>query len=901
MTMDAGHRIGTYEIVGAIGAGGMGEVYRAADTNLARQVAIKVLPEAFAQDAERLARFEREAKTLAALNHPNIAQIYGLEKSHGTYALVMELVEGEDLSQRIARGPVPLDEALPIAKQIAEALEAAHEQGIIHRDLKPANIKVKGDGTVKVLDFGLAKFAEPSAAVGTTPSPLSMSPTITSPSLMTGVGVLLGTAAYMSPEQAKGRPADKRSDIWAFGCVLFEMLTGKRAFGGEDVSETLASILRDQPDWHALPPATPPAVRDLLQRCLSRDRNRRIDAGVARFLLDYEPSSATAPKRSKPAVRWLVGIGITVALVGTSATIAWRLKPDPPSPPVTRFTAQIPSAAPLTTGSPFVDLTMAPDGSTIAYAVTPVGELAQLVLRRMDRADATVIRGPARVNAPFFSPDGRWIAFLADGELRKVPVTGGPPLLICRVPTQLRGAAWGAGDVIVFSNPMPGGINGLQRVSAAGGEPTILTRPDTAKGELWHTLPEVLPNGRVVLFTVSFARQGNTTIDAVDLRTGQRKTLIRGGTQARFVEPGFLVYQSGGSLMGVRFDPEAVAVIGEPLPMLDGVLTKNSGASEFAVSHNGTLAYVGAANGATYPNRTLTWVTRDGKEQPIDAPPRPYVYARLSPDETRIALDVRDENQDIWIWDLTRRTLTRLTTTPVLETSPIWTPDGTKIVLGSQRPGPSNLFVQSADGTGDLEQLASAPINQVPTSLSPDGRQVLFWQNGVLGLDLMLLRLDTRRTETLLATRFDESNGAISPDGRWVAYQSNESGDTQVFVRPFPAASSGRVQISTSGGFRPIWAHSGRELFYFNAAGELMATRVDATGPFKAGGSVKVLDAKYFAGTSGAGARTYDVSRDDQRFLMIKEPLTPAGRLTPPNIEVVVNWRNDVAARLGSR
>jgi serine/threonine protein kinase/Tol biopolymer transport system component len=900
MSFGPGTRLGPYEIAALIGEGGMGKVWRAHHAALNRDDALKVLPDAFASDPDRLARFRREAQVLASLNHPNIAHVYGLEQADGVPALVMELVEGETLADRIARGPIQLDEALPISMQIAGALEAAHEQGIIHRDLKPANVKLRPDGTVKVLDFGLAKALEPLAETG---RDATLSPTITSPVMMTGVGVLLGTAAYMSPEQAKGKPADKRSDIWAFGCVLYEMLTGKRAFGGEDVSETLASILRDQPDWHVLPAGLPSAVRDLLQRCLTRDRNRRIDAGVVRFLLDYESSPATAPKRSEPALRFLAWIGISLALIGTSAAIAWRLKPDPTIPPVTRFTAQIASAAPLITGSPYVDLTMAPDGSAIAYSVAPAGQQAQLMLRRMDRADATVIRGAGSAVAPFFSADGRWIGFVGDGELRKVPVTGGPPLLICGVPTQLFGAAWGASDVIVFSNPRPGGINGLQRVSAAGGEPTILTRPDAAKGEVWHILPEFLPNGRVVLFTVEFTRQSNTMIDAVDLATGQRKTLIRGGTQARFVEPGFLVYQSGGSLMGVRFDPEAVAVIGEPLPILDGVLTKNaSRATEFAVSRNGSLAYVGAANGAiTYPDRTLTWVTRDGKEQPIEAPAHPYVYARLSPDQTRIAVDVRDQNQDIWIWDFSRRTLTRLTTTPVLETSPVWTPDGTKIVLGSQRPGPSNLFMQSADGTGDLKQLASASINQVPTSISPDGRQVLFWQNGVMGLDLMLLHLETGRTETLLATRFDESNGVISPDGRWLAYQSNESGDIQVFVRPFPSVSSGRVQISTSGGFRPLWAHSGRELFYFNAAGELMATHVDTTGAFKAAASVKVLDAKYFAGTSGAGARTYDVSRDDQRFLMIKDPLTPEGRPTPPNIEVVVNWRNDLTARLGSQ
>jgi serine/threonine-protein kinase len=634
MPLALGTRLGAYEITGELGAGGMGEVYRATDTVLKRQVALKVLPPEVADDSERVARFQREAEVLASLNHPNIAHLYGLERSDGTLALVMELVEGPTLADRIARGVVPLDEALPIAKQIAEALEAAHEQGIIHRDLKPANIKVRDDGTVKVLDFGLAKAMATPATNSAAATVLTNSPTVTSPALMTGIGVLLGTAAYMSPEQAKGRPADKRSDVWAFGCVLYEMCAGKRAFEGEDVADTLAAVLRGAPDWNALPRTTPPAIQTIVRGCLEKDRQARIaDVSVIKFLFGHSFSTPVPVGRSARRALVLAGTALAAIAVGAAA---WVLKPTPSTAaavPV-RFALTPSSSSPLLITSPFRDFVLSPDGSRIAFVVGSGAFDNQLMTRALGELDAAPVRGAANVANPFFSPDGRWIGFFnnATRQVMKIPTGGGPPSVICLLGASLGGATWTADGRIVFGTTDPGG---LFVVPDTGGQPKALTTPDSARGETSHVLPAALPNGDL-LFTAltAGAPPNNRNVMLFDHVSGQSKVLIAGGGQPEYIDPDTVVYAFGGSLRAARLNMTRGEIVGEPTPMVNDVLTKAAGGFlgivEFSVSRNGTLAY---SAGGTIANgnqtlRTLVWVNRRGEEILASPSDRIQRYAR---------------------------------------------------------------------------------------------------------------------------------------------------------------------------------------------------------------------------------------------------------------------------------
>jgi serine/threonine-protein kinase len=712
MGLTVGARLGPYEILGALGAGGMGEVYRARDTKLGRDVALKVIPDTFALDADRLARFSREAQVLASLNHPHVAAIYGFEDSGETHALVLELVEGETLADRIARGAIPLDEALPIAKQIAEALEAAHEQGIIHRDLKPANIKITPDGVVKVLDFGLAKLAGPAEAgpyvqqgVGARFSrPDTLSPTITSPAIMTGVGVLLGTAAYMSPEQAKGREADKRSDIWAFGCVLYEMLTGKGPFAGDDVSDTLANVLKREPDWSALPATVPVSIRALLHRCVEKDRRKRVaDVSTALFVIDEQASlrgsvAASAASRAQTdaavsevrrvlarSTRWRVAIASAATLLVVAAvatTLTWiATRPVPPR--VSRLTITPSSAAALSINGVDRDLAITPDGSHVVY----VGNRGtQLFVRALDALDPVVVfTGSPR--GPFVSPDGQWIGFV-DGAiaLKKVAVTGGPAVPLATIDGTSRGAAWEPDDTIIFATG--NSTTGLQRVAAASGRTTVLTRPDHAQGEADHVWPELLPGGRAVLFTITAATGGldAAQVAVLDLQTGMRKVLVRGGSNAHYMPSGHLVYAAAGTLRAVPFDLTRLETRGTAVPVIPNVVTTNTGAVDAVVAGDGTLAYVAGAGAAgAFTQRTLVWVDRQGRETPIPAPPRQYVYPRLSPDGTRVAVYGQDQEQDIWVWNLSHTTLTRVTFDPGYDSYPVWTPDGRRLIFTSDR------------------------------------------------------------------------------------------------------------------------------------------------------------------------------------------------------------------------
>ena len=683
MPLTIGNCVGPYHVLALIGEGGMGEVYRARDTKLDRDVALKVLPEAFTADPDRLARFEREAKVLASLNHPNIGSIYGLEEAEGVRALVLELVEGPTLADRIKQGPIPLNDALPIAKQIAEALEAAHEQGVIHRDLKPANIKVKDDGTVKVLDFGLAKAFQPDA------SDLSAaSPTISLTAAATQMGMVIGTAAYMSPEQAKGKVVDKRADVWAFGAVLYEMLVGQKPFTGKDVSDTLAAVLRIDADFDALPDETPPRVRQVLKACLQKEPKDRVrDIGDVSLAMDgtfdtpaVETSSSVKPAQLQVWQRPTPALVVALALLAFGGlAVGTVMRPVLPSPgSLARFVVITPPDGPLFRSRNTPEVAISPDGTRIVYGSgTGPAATRQLYLRHVDQLDASPLRGTERGNAPFFSPDGEWVGFQdAANTLKKVSVLGGPAVTICDVDGFSRGMSWAADDTIVFATTSS---NGLMRVPAVGGEPEVLTTVDPEGAETAHAWPEVLPNGKGVLFTAWSGSDDGSRIAVVSLETGEITYLVPGGSNPHYSPTGHIVYGVGGTLRAVGFDAERLALTSNnPVPVVENVNTKPSGAANFSLAGNGSLVYVAGAGGAGGgPQRTLVWVDREGREEPIGLPPNAYAYARLSPDVTRLAVHIGDpENTDVWISELARGTLTRLTTDPAGDFAPLWTPDG---------------------------------------------------------------------------------------------------------------------------------------------------------------------------------------------------------------------------------
>jgi eukaryotic-like serine/threonine-protein kinase len=892
----------------------MGEVYRATDTNLGREVAIKVLPEAFAQDPDRVARFEREAKTFASLNHPNIAIIHGLDKSQGTYALVMELVEGEDLSQRIARGPIPIDEALPIAKQIAEALQAAHEQGVIHRDLKPANIKITPNGDVKVLDFGLAKLAD-GASVGSTSaqtSPLlSLSPTITSPALMTNVGVLLGTAPYMAPEQAKGRPADKRSDVWAFGCVLYEMLTGKRAFEGEDVTETLAAILMREPNWSALPSTTPATVRAILKGCLDKNRRERFgDISTPRFLLSERSVAlidagswlgnagdmatlAAVPNHLARRMRSrLLLVAIVALVVGSSvAAVAMWLTLRPPVPRQVRFTINTAPQAPLTLSGADRDIAITPDGSRVVYVGNGGNEL---FVRRIDALDpVSIFKG--RPRGPFVSPDGHWIGFFDDQSLKKVAADGGPPItLVADLRAASRGGTWTPDDRIIFATSAT--PTALQQVSAAGGAVTTVATPRNGN-EVNYMWPELLPNGRVN-FTIVPVDGGvdAAQIAVFDQQTHAIKTVILGGSDAHYVQTGHLIYAASTTLRAVAFDQNTLEVRGVPVPVVADVvntLAVPAGGVDAVVAADGTLAFV-RGKGVVGGLRTLVWVDRDGRETAIAAPPRAYGYPRITPDGRRVVVRANDRQRDLWAWDFTRLTLTRLTFTSGIDNYPVLTPDGRRVVFASEIENAQNLFWQAADGSGDAERLTRSRNDQTPTGISPDGARLVFTEIAPgAGSDVMQLTLvGNRNVIPLIQSSFDERNGIVSPDGRWIAYEGNDSGRFEIYVRPYADPRNARWQVSTGGGTRPLWSPKGDELFYVSSTGAVMRVGVGRGPSWDATTPELVVKEGYATIIGGFFGRNYDVSSDGERFLMLKQTDDPT--VPPPQFVVVQHFDQEL-------
>ena len=813
MPLTPGTTLGPYEVLSAIGVGGMGEVYKARDTKLDRDVALKILPDAFVNDPERLARFQREAKVLASLNHPNIAAIYGLEEAGDSPALVLEYVEGPTLQDRIGKGPIPLDEALPIARQIAEALEAAHEQGIIHRDLKPANVKVKDDGTVKVLDFGLAKALAPDLS----DTEAANSPTMTMTAAATKMGVIMGTAAYMSPEQARGKQVDKRADIWAFGVVLFEMLTGRQAFGATDISQTLALVLTREVEWTALPTKTPASVRRMLRRCVTRDRkNRLADISVARLEIDEanvapEPvEAATIPVAQlafwqRPAV---ITAMLLVAIVVTGFAVWSITRSTSPVRRPSRFTLTTPEGAPVRTGGAAHDIAISPDGSRVVYVAQPgSGGGSRLDVRGLTQLDTFPLRGPAIGTGPFFSPDGNWIGYWdgVDQMLKKVLAEGGPPITLTSVLSTVRGAAWGPDDTIIFGTAA---AEGLWRVSATGGSPEVLTTFEEGEGN--HIWPSILPGGQAVLFTVQTGA-ANTLSDleiaVLRLSTGEWTRLGIAGSDPRYVPTGHVVYGLDQVLMAVPFSLDELAVSGDPVPVVEGVRTKNSGAANFGIASDGTLVYV-SGGGLSEVQRTLVWVDRLGNEEPLPAEPRAYDRPRISPDGTRVALEVVAADRDIWIWDIARERLTRLTFDPLTDQRPIWTPDGERVVFSSDRNGRGNLFWKPADGTGAAELLHESPTITFPNDITPDGAHLIFRED-VAGRaqDLRLVALEgDRNSEDLLTNEFADRDADLSPDGKWLAFESTAAGASEVYVVPFPDVGGGQWQVSWRRARSPVGA-----------------------------------------------------------------------------------------------
>ena len=836
-----------------------------------------------ASDQERLARFQREAEVLASLNHPNIAAIYGLEEADSTKALVMELVEGPTLADRIAQGAIPVDEALPIAKQIAEALEAAHEQGIIHRDLKPANIKLRPDGVVKVLDFGLAKALEPTGAM----SPgMSQAPTITTPA-MTQAGMILGTSAYMSPERAKGRAVDKRSDVWAFGAVLYEMLTGRRAFDAEDVSETLAAVLRAEVDWARLPEGLSPVLRTYIRRCLQKDPKQRVaDIQDVRLALEgaFETgeSQTVEPVEALPAVVALVVGGLVVGVT------AWSLWPSAEPPLVTRFDYVLPEGQQFRdTGRPVMALSA--DGRHFVYNTSQ-----GLFLRAMGTLEPQLIPGTgADLSSPFFSPDGQSVAYWdpAATQLKRIELTGGAPVVIAQVPTGLFGASWGTDETILF-----GQFEGILRVSATGGTPELVIPAE--EGEQMDS-PHLLPDGESVLFSVTTStgptRWDEAQIVVQSLATGERTVVLQGGSDARYVPTGHLVYALESGLFAVAFDVDRLEVQGGPVSVAEGVMRTvgpivGTGTANYGVSDLGTFVYV--SGGATLLTRSLVWVARDGREEPVAAAPADYQEFTLSPDGMRVAVHVLGNPDAVWIYDLVRDTTTRLTfeSDEVGAAFPTWTPDGTRVAFGPP------LSWKRADGTWAVERLDDT-ARLVPQAFSPDGTTLVFQDDVSAGEgDVGVLTLEGDRTATLVIDgEFSERTAALSPDGRWVAYRSNETGRNEVYVRPFPDVDSGRWQISTAGGGWPVWNPAGNELFYRTPTA-VMARAFETEPTFTPGALTQVFERPR---VGGGANRRMAVSPDGQRFLLLANaPENADGDAAQPQIIVVQNWFEELRRRV---
>jgi serine/threonine-protein kinase len=889
--------IGPYRVVAKLGEGGMGEVYRARDTKLGRDVALKVLPASFVGDPDRLMRFEREARTLASLNHPHIAQIHGVEDTGEVKALVMELVEGETLADRLTRGPMPIDEALAVARQVAGALESAHDAGIVHRDLKPANIKVRGDGMVKVLDFGLAK------PVGAAPATASAGPTVTSPAI-TMQGVILGTAAYMAPEQAKGKAVDKRTDIWAFGCLLFEMLTGRRVFDGDDITETLTSVLRDAPRWNALPAATPDSVRRTLARCLERDPTRRL-RDIGDVELDVSGSPVERPESPTPVaagttiVRSAAWTAVGALLAAVTFAVTSNREADS-APPVTRVTLTPPSDTPLRINDTVPDLALAADGRRLAYLSPrrdPDGSrisAGQINVRDLHTFEPSALTDSGQnPQGAFFSPDGGWIGFQTSigasvtPVLAKAPVGGGPLVVLCDLGNlgQLNGASWGANGQIIFATSRR--ASGLQAIADTGGTPREITTPDRSSGEADHVWPESLPDGRGTIFAIA-RDNGSFDIAVLPAEETTWRVIVRGGSAPRYLSSGYLVYAARGTIYGVGFDLPSLTVTTEPVSLVEGVLAKDSGAANFAVSANGTLTYVAGAPRERHYR--LVWLNRDGTITALPLEARAYRAARLSPDGRRIVAAVDERNtSSLWLYDLTSDSFTRLTARDESVGFPVWNRDGTRLAFWSETQ--KGIYTMAADGSNRSDMLMRSDGGTLyPNDWSGDGRQLLVLRE-TPQLDLQILSLAPPHAfKPFSSGRGAQVEARYSPDGRWVTHTVFDGSVPEVVVGP--ATAGERQWPVASPGRYPTWTARGAEIVFIESRA-LHRVAIDAKTGLPVGRSSKLLDLPERLTNQGA----FDSSADGTRFLLLERVDDQA---SPAEIRLVLSWQEEVRARMAN-
>ena len=870
--LSPGDRIEHYEIVDLIGRGGMGVVYRARDLRLGRDVAVKVLPDRFASDPARVARFRREARALAALSHAGIGGIHGVAERDGLEALVLELVEGPTLAERLDRAPLPMEESLAIGRRLAEAIAAAHARGILHRDLKPANIKVQPDGGVKILDFGLARMLSPETGDDAAIDLSAQAP-----------GMVLGTAAYMSPEQARGQTVDERADIWAFGCILFEMLTGTRAFAGATVAEVIARVMEREPAFGLLPSSTPEPIRRLLRRTLEKNPQRRL-AHIGDAILEFDDTAAPSLAPVAPAFRWtswlLPAAGVAAGAILTALVL--RLS-DPAVPvDVARFVLPLPAGDEPVTG--FQPMTaLSPDGRTLVYRARRNG-VVQLFRRNLHALEPEPIRGTENGTSPFFSPDGRTLGFDSDGVLKRVSMAGGQPVVIAPAPGGVT-ATWTMDDAVVFATNTS---RVLQRMPASGGAAVALTALDQGRGDTLHLLPQALPDGRTLLFTIV---SGSSRRVALRLDSGEIR-IVAEGTHGRYLPQGFIVFFREGSLWAAAFDLERLTTTGPASPVFDGIEHTDNTVLHFDAAPDGSIVYLPAGEiGAS--RQRLTWFDRNGRETPVALEPRSYLRVSLSPDGARVALAIRERgNTDIWTADLERRSISRLTFEPTIETMPTWSPDGRTVAFRSEREGPG-LFRRDAQGASAIERLTATdgPIHS-PYSWTPDGKTLLFalfrsFRNQAIAS----ITPPDRTIRVLLDGDFAQLDPQVSRDGRWLAYQSDESDRFEIYVRPYPNVEAGRWQISTTGGTSPRWSPDGRELYYVDQTG-LVSVPVEPGAAFKAGRPRRLFPVKAFGGRLGAD---YEVAPDNSRFLFILDDPSTSAR--PVELVYVQHWVEELKQR----
>jgi Tol biopolymer transport system component len=888
MPLSIGTRLGPYEILGPLGAGGMGEVYRARDTRLDRTVAVKILPSHLSSEPILRQRFDQEAKAISSLNHPHICALYDIGHQDGTDFLVMEYLEGESLAKLLEKGSLAISQILKFGVEIADALDKAHRQGIVHRDLKPGNIMLTKSGA-KLLDFGLAKAAVPLT------SGVTMTAAVKHTTPVTQQGMIVGTFQYMAPEQVEGKDVDARSDIFSFGAVLYEMVTGRRAFPGKSQLIAASAILEKDPEpISAIQPMTPPMLERAVKRCLAKEpddrwQNTRDLLLELKWIAEGGSQVALAPAGAAKGIRagwrgallWGVASLLLAAITGLAI---WNLKPSPPRP-VSRTVITLPPGQRLA-GLDQPAVALSPDGSHLAY-VARQGATQQLYLRALDSLEAAAIPGTEGAVNPFFSPDGQWLGFFAGQKLKKVSSSGGAPLTLSDV-WDPEGASWGSQGMIAFA---PSTVSAVQQVTDAGRTPQRLTRPE--KGEVAHRWPEFLPGGKAVLFA-----SGNTSgnwasqkIAVQSLETGERRNLIEQGMCPAYASSGHLVYVQGGNLMAVPFDSQRLTVTGTAVPVVEGVLQASTGAAQYSISTSGSLVYV--SGGLQADQRRLVWVTRNGAEQPLPAPPRRYSYPRLSPDGQRLAVGITEQDSQIWLYDLSREALTRLTMEGNVNLLAAWTADGKRVSFQSNKEGPLNMFWQRADGGGEPERLRTSEDTNVPMSWSSDGQLLAFGEvNPTTGFDIWVLRMSDRKAQPFLRTSSNESSPRFSPDGRWLSYASDETGRQEIYVQPYPGP-GGKWQISTEGGREAVWNRNGRELFY--RIGDKMMVVDIATQPNFTPGKPRVLFEGQYEPTVFTVAN-YDVSPDGQRFLMLKR--SEAGEAAPTQINVVLNWFEELKRRV---